>query len=145
MGKKINLFTHTILSVELDLIYGKSSLEPSLTTFLSLMILKQLKHKERNYGKQHLKPKRKRLKMKKKRRRLMKKPKTQSPKMMKMTKNSTTKMKTTKKMQMKLTTNCKWMKKNVWALMKQMTQSTVNTSKLKLIRFITDIDKQFFE
>merc|ERR1711963_892950 len=28
--------------------------------------------------------------------------------------------------------------KNVWALMKQMTQSTVNTSKLKLIRFITD-------
>merc|ERR1712124_232581 len=88
--KKINLFTHTILSVELDLIYGKSSLEPSLTTFLSLMILKQLKHK-----------------MKKKRRRLMKKPKTQSPKMMKMTKNSTTKMKTTKKMQMKLTTSCK--------------------------------------
>merc|ERR1712088_334655 len=57
--KKINLFTHTILSVELDLIYGKSSLEPSLTTFLSLMILKQLKHKEKNYGKQHLKPKRK--------------------------------------------------------------------------------------
>merc|ERR1712126_582445 len=110
---------HTILSVELDLIYGKSSLEPSLTTFLSLMILKQLKHKEKNYGKQHLKPK------------------TQSPKMMKMTKNSTTKMKTTKKMQMKLTTNCN--------LMKQMTQSTVNTSKLKLIRFITDIDKQFFE
>merc|ERR1712126_450660 len=55
--KKINLFTHTILSVELDLIYGKSSLEPSLTTFLSLMILKQLKHKERNYGKRHLKPK----------------------------------------------------------------------------------------
>merc|ERR1712135_53322 len=43
--KKINLFTHTILSVELDLIYGKSSLEPSLTTFLSLMILKQLKNK----------------------------------------------------------------------------------------------------
>ena len=36
-------------------------------------------------------------------------------------------------------------KKNVWALMEQMTQSTVNTSKLKLIRFITDIDKQFFE
>merc|ERR1712126_514903 len=57
--KKINLFTHTILSAELDLIYGKSSLEPSLTTFLSLMILKQLKHKEKNYGKQHLKPKRK--------------------------------------------------------------------------------------
>merc|ERR1712126_537352 len=57
--KKINLFTHTILSAELDLIYGKSSLEPSLTTFLSLMILMQLKHKEKNYGKQHLKPKRK--------------------------------------------------------------------------------------
>merc|ERR1712018_47560 len=36
--KKINLFTHTILSAELDLIYGKSSLEPSLTTFLSLDI-----------------------------------------------------------------------------------------------------------
>merc|ERR1719328_576931 len=57
--KKINLSTHTILSVESDLIYGKLSLEPSLTTSLSLMILKQLKHKVKNYGKPLLKPKRK--------------------------------------------------------------------------------------
>merc|ERR1719210_677560 len=57
--KKINLSTHTILSVESDLIYGKLSLVPSLTTSLSLMILKQLKHKVKNYGKPLLKPKRK--------------------------------------------------------------------------------------
>merc|ERR1719328_808638 len=57
--KKTNLFTLMIHSVESDLIYGKLSLVPSSTTYSSLMILKQLKHKEKNYGKPPQKLKRK--------------------------------------------------------------------------------------
>merc|ERR1719245_139475 len=57
--KKINLFTLMIHSVESDLIYGKLNLVPSSTTYSSLMILKQLKHKKKNYGKPPQKPKRK--------------------------------------------------------------------------------------
>merc|ERR1712227_59958 len=104
--KKTNLFTLMIHSVESDLIYGKLSLVPSSITYSSLMILKQLKHKEKNYGKPPQK-------LKKKRRRPMKKPRTQNQKMMRMMKNSTTKMKMTKKMQMNLTMNCKLMQKRM--------------------------------
>merc|ERR1712012_1449198 len=86
--KKTNLFTLMIHSVESDLIYGKLSLVPSSTTYSSLMILKQLKHKEKNYGKPPQKQKRKRP---------MKKPRTQNQKMMRMMRNLTMKMKMTKK------------------------------------------------